>query len=1180
MSSPMTANGYDTPDLSKDDLTNEVIYTLYDIACRAEASSDKSSRALFAAYAVVLEEQGLQPSDDAVLHRFLFHMQKDRRRDEEPVQRLRRVLKESFGIDIEIDEDGEGIEVTTNLEAMRDGAQASLGRYSRRGSFDSFFDGTADKIAGVEHGDLPIRKRRGSQGGVPYRSSDTWAQRRTRSDTEVHPYQHAQLPVRGGLNGAHRTSTWEQRPPHRKRSASVSNRGSLQIRRIGPAAIAHDVDDDGGSSDFTERTTSLDLSHVQIPGLNAPIPYSRNERAQERNPFVPEPYRPSDTRLLDEAATFEEQRLHRVTRQCIQRWRNHTQKQIVQREHMEQLALAFDRRILIRLSFEQLQGTARLRRSNRETNRFFQRLEARADKARNLFLITKAFTHWAKSAEDEVQRTSVARRHILRTRFFNGWRDITAVNELKIQHFVLGKFLRTWRARTAIVRENSLHAVSLYEDNLVRRVYKDWFFHWCAIAAPAWRNDRIRRVTLQKWSEITKVLRERQVWAVDRRDRMVAQHQWQHWQKRSVAIQLQHHKAEQFRHDSILSSALLNLRKDANLRPLLRQYQERHKRRLLGNTFMIWQKNAVQFRQARDMDCMRVLRNAYIAWNDRLRIKAVEDRINDRIIVESLYRWTLASRVSLFQRVHNRQLKQSAFLTWVTKTNQRTNTLDAAERRFAQFKRTHLLQSCLRKMEAITAEKRAEEYAIAAGYEQKLKQRIFERLKEKEQHFQQLNQWSDDACFYILSKRTLKTWSEATQLARRNRRRAAYSQFRRAVKVSLVRRMFGRWQDRANQIAMQNSQATISHKDRLRQTGSVLLHQWHDRTVTLIQQNTQAENFYNYRMGTKHLHTWMIRTEQLQSLEDQALALRRESIEIAATSVLKKLGWRLWNVQRQEENARALRERNFEKHVRAIIRFWSEQATERLANRPASPTPTSRSRGGRRDHEGDERRDAGHDKSQVEEGDDETQRLEAWTAFDESALNLDNDLDLSLSTTPDQRRGPYPVPPPTSSPPPRPSSLARPNTYPQPQSILRRPPQTIPEDGASELDFGGQSTFWSGTPAVPPPVSSMKPGYLKTPSKRSVVRAKRPELPASPERRVLSPVRRGVGAAGTMSAPPVQANRNAVVGGVTSFERRLREGGFGRSVAGTSGYPAIGRARGIGTKGKGRVEFGDVSQMG
>jgi len=1135
-------------------------------------------------------------------------MQEDRRHDESLVQRFKRVLDE-MGIQIEVDGEGEGVEVTTDLskarDATRNGAVAALGRHSRRGSFDSFFDGTADKVAGTDYGDLPLRARGGMNTGALYAN---WrSNRRAASDTEGYSYQPGQLPLRNRVNGhAHQRSLSRQQPSQ-KRSASLSSRGSVQIRRDGVTNTSRVGDYDADDSEHTDRTTSLDLSHVQVPGINAPIPAISHDTSPHHQQYVPEPFRPSDTRLLDDAETFEEQRLHRVTRDCIQTWRNRTQDRQSIRSDMERLAVAFDRRILLKLGFEQLRDTARIRRSDRETQRFFGRLEERADRARKLFLMTKAFTHWAKSAEDEVQRTSVARRHILRTRFFNGWRDITAVNELKIQHFVLAKFLQQWRTRTATVRDNAQFAIALYEENLVHRVYREWFFKFCAIAAPAWRNDRTRKITLHKLSEIARVLRERQEWAVDRWERGVVRKTFQRWRQRTADVHALEPLAIDFNRTTLMSSALRTLQKQAQLAPLLRQFRERAHSRIIRAQFQEWRHAAQLSRQARNVDQMRVLRNAYTAWNDRLRVKALEDRINDRIIVESLYKWTLASRVSLFQRVHDQQLKESTFLTWVTRTNQRSNTLDAAERRFAQFKRAQLLRTCLRRMEAITTERRAEEFAVVAEYQQQLKQRIFDKLKERQEHFQQLNKWSDAARFYVLSKSTLKTWSETTQHARRNRRRDTYAQVRRTVKTNLVRRLFANWREKANHIAHLNQQANDLLENRTMQSSGTLLHRWHDRTITLRQQDAQATNVHAFKLETRSFRIWSDRMEALRNLDAQAVALRQESTELAATSALKKLGWRLWNIQRQEENARALYERNFEKHVRAMIKFWAEQMNERLANRPVSPTPT-RSRRSRRDdddEDDDHDRPGGNDDQMFrrdeprgfDEAGDETRHLETWTAFDENALGLNDDLDLSLSITPEHRPSTTRPPPSSSRPQPQRSILrptpARPSTYPQPQSVLQLPPQTIPEDSildpafAQDLDkdLADPETFWSGTPAPPPPSASTrlpfststtsKPGYLKTPSKRSVVRAKRPELPASPEKRerVLSPVRRNLGA---MSAPPAQrtggVGEASGVGGVTSFQRRLRESGFSASVAGPSS-----RGRG---RGRQRVGFGDVSEMG
>jgi protein SFI1 len=1102
-------------------------------------------------------------------------MQEDRRHDEDIVQRFRRVLGE-LGIQVEVNEEGEGVEVTTNLDKTRDptrnGASAAMGRHSRRNSFDSFFDGTADKVAGNDYGDLPTRPRRGSHADAPNGHAGSRGQRRVRSDTEAHSHRQPHMPIRSKVNGyQHRRTSSAQNHPRPKRSASVSSRGSLQITRDRPTRPSRNDDYDVDDSDDTDNSTSLDLSHIQVPGINAPIPdISYDSTHQHRQQYDPEPFRPSDTRLLDEAQIFEQQRLHRVTRECIQTWRNRTQERRSIREDMDKLAIAFDRRILLKLSFEQLRDTVRMRRAGRETERFFARLEERADRARNIFLLTKAFTHWAQSAEDEVQRTSVARRHILRKRFFNGWRDITAVNELKVQHFVLAKFLRQWRVRTASVVEKAQYAVALYEDNLVRRIYKEWFFKFCAVAAPAWRNDRTRRTTLHKMSEIAQVMRERQEWAVERWQGGVLRRTLQHWRGETANVQALEPRADGFRRTALMSSVLTTLQKQAQLAPLLRQFQGRVNSRIVRTAFQEWRHSAQLSRQAHNVDRMRILRNSYTAWNDRLRIQALEDRINDRIIVESLYKWTLASRVALFQRVHDRQLKESTFLTWITKTNQHNNTLEAAERRFAQFKRAQSLRTCLRKMEVIAAEKKREEFAVLAEYQQKLKQRMFNTLKEKLAHFQQLNTWADAAHYYVLSKSTLKTWSAATQQTRRNRRRDTYAQVRRTVKTNLVRRMFANWRGRSSHVAHLHQQANDMLENRTLQNSNSILHQWHDRTITLRQQETQAINLYAYKLETRHFRVWSNRTETYQTMDSQAVALRQESAELAATSAFKKLGWRLWNIQRQEENARALYERNFEKHVRAMIRFWAEQMNERLANRPESPTPTRRSRRSRRDDDRDDR-DPNHPSSDNEDDDIFATGIDNAAPF--SAFEESTDLDLSLSITPEVQRTIFP--PSSSRPPPNRSILrptpARPNSF----------PQTIPEDSildpafaqGLDRDLADPSGFWTGTPMVPPTVSVLgmsKPGYLKTPSKRSLARAKRPELPASPEKRdrVLSPVRRHLGAA---SAPPAQRNIEADrgVGSVTSFQRRLREGGFSKSVA-----------PGTRAKGKRVVGFGDVSEMG
>ncbi|KAF2686204.1 Sfi1-domain-containing protein [Lentithecium fluviatile CBS 122367] len=1194
---PMNDEYDETPDLTTDDLDDQAVNLLFDIVRRAQTSPDPSERrALFTAYEEVLAEHGVGPEDDSVLHKFLRRLQRDGRAGEGLQRRFQRVLGE-MEIVVDFNEDGESAEATTDLgNATRPGRAEGNGTgRERSGSFDSFFDGSADKIAGTTDvpQDVPLRERRGSLGVPQNGDTDRWKKRRSVSDTEARSYAQAQRPLRPRVNGyGDRRAASEQHRPSHRRGRSVSSRGSLRIRRDEPTASSqfHFGDYDADGSEHTAPTANItdkiNLSNVQIPGVNAPIPPPRDQVQS----YVPEPFRPSDTRLMDDAETFEQQRLHSLARACLQRWRERLRERNERDEEMNRMAIAFDRRRLVGAALGDLKVEAQNRHNNKETERFFARLERRAEKARGLFLLTKAFTHWARSAEDEVQRTSVARRHILRTKFFNGWREITVVNELKIQHFVLGKFLEKWRRRAAEIRARHEVAMQIYDDNVLRKYYKDWFFKFCNIAAPAWHNVRLKRVTFEKWREIAAIMRDREGWAMDRREREVARKTLSIWRQRTAATQALQPQADDFRRRTMLKMALLSLQKQAQLAPLLAQFGVKADTRLVRSAFQNWQRSAQLSRQARGVDQLRILRNAWTTWNDRLRIKALEERINDRVLVETMYIWTLASRVSLFQRVHDRNLKESVFLTWVTKTNERRNTLDSAERRFAQFKRTQRLRFCLRKIESATAEKRAEEFAITAEYEQKLKQRVFDKLLDKHEHFQQLNTWAGDARFYVLANSTLKKWNETTQHARRNRRREMYAQVRRTVKLNLVKRAFGVWKERADHVQAQAQQAEQTQRNRTLDNSRILLSHWNERTSTLRELDQQATQRYNTHLLARSLNVWTQRMQSLQAMDTQAFALRQESIEVAATSALKRLGWKLWNVQRREENAIALHQRTFEKHVRAMLRFWYEQTVERSARRPVSPSPTGRSRGAGDDGDGD---GDGHD-----DAGDETRRLETWTAFDEGALGLSN-LDLSLSISPHHDTSPPPPPPSQSSTRPSAPSLRRPQTFPQPQphppSALRPRPPPIPED--MDMAFDDPNAFWTSTPmptlsqpgnapserrdgSFLGPTTTGKPGYLKTPSKRSVVRGRRAEGlvraagAGSPERRMVAvgvELDRGMG---VMSAPPGGGLRDVGglgsgrVGGVTSFERRLRLGGFAGGTTGGSG------------RAKGRVGFGDVSHVG
>jgi len=242
-----------------------------------------------------------------------------------------------------------------------------------------------------------------------------------------------------------------------------------------------------------------------------------------------------------------------------------------------------------------------------------------------------------------------------------------------------------------------------------------------------------------------------------------------------------------------------------------------------------------------------------------------------------------------------------------------------------------------------------------------------------------------------------------------------------------------------------------------------------------------------------------------------------------ALTCIRRLEWKLFQFRRAEQNALALAEKHWDRHLRGMLRYWAERA---LA---ARDSPLN-------DPGADEGIDKGDD-DDLEDGDavedpapgDETMaRAEEWTAFDESGFELGN-LPLDLNLFPNQGNG---------------------------------------------ADMAETEGVVTSTPL---------PGYLRTPSKRDTARAKARErlkaLGAAGTPAFLAATR-SVDFADVVppaSAPPALFEGGPPTpGAITPFERKLRASGYlargarGVRTPGSAGF--IGRRSGW--RGKGRATPG------
>jgi protein SFI1 len=770
------------------------------------------------------------------------------------------------------------------------------------------------------------------------------------------------------------------------------------------------------------------------------------------------------------------------------------------------------------------------RRQAVETEQFFEQYERRATRARDLFLLNKAFTHWAQSTSDEVARTSVARRHILRTRYFNAWRDITAVNDLKCRRLGLRKWFSVWRTNAARKAVDNERAVAIYEENLVRKIWWQWFWAFCERKAPVWHDYRAKQSCLHRLTGAVIRLRQHGVAATNMRNSSLLKKTFGTLITRKTAIQSLNRSAEELHRTSLINNCFHHMVQESKLGHASKEMSTVVSRRLLTTAVSVWQINAQLSQQAIAADRQRILQNAWTNWNDNLRARALITKIDDRVILENLYKWVLQSRLALFRRVMDSKLQERALQTLSLRLVEQRFHLEEAAMIFKEHKRRRTLASVMLRFHGIS---RAEEMMERQALEfrnTRVMNAVLPIWTQRTKHLMKLDRWSNDARFYCLANGTTKKWKDATSQAQRNKRRDAYVQIRGRVKHRMVRDCFAVWRERASVVTQLNATAVEHTNNRHINAGTTFFSLWRDRTQQNNQLSIQAKEFSARLLFLRTVATLVSKGQEVLLHHAQALTLRAQTVDVLTTGTLKKLKWALFCHRRNLDSAAALEQRNSQQHRRNMLRYWAEQASRRRAARTL-PLPL--------------------DTQQDDVPESPTKASSPAIAPTSAPVSLPPSSNLFSSLRlPSARKTPAPL-------------SARSRLAP----LLDGDEE---ESDVEEMDFGAthRAEEWTSfdvmrevmnrpqpqfqaQPSVPQRfdsavTSSPIPGYMaRTPSKRTQ-RAK--ALSAIPS---AKPTRREVVVSTTPA--PSRTNNDVKTPIVTPFERKMRKGGYGSSTGSGGG---------------------------
>lgn len=750
-------------------------------------------------------------------------------------------------------------------------------------------------------------------------------------------------------------------------------------------------------SDFAPARNALfhenDLAESSLDE-SSPISSEADYQPDPSSPPLHAPdllYRPTKTKLIRYADVFNENREAALLRRILGWWSKKALDLVKVLYYWEYRAVEVDRKAILGEALSAWRALHQKKAQEAKTERLFEHLSKRADFARDLYLVGRVLSHWLVTAAKRVEETHVARRHLLRIKYFNAWRDITVIQELKAQRLGVKRPFKLLVRKYAIVLESQAKALNTYHHNLTRIVFYRWFWALCYARAPQYRDRHLKKDALTCWSQRLITHDQQQRDAACSYQQRAMRKALSAWAQKTRIDLGGNHQADGFKRSHLVYDTFKKWLLQAKLTPLAKQINRMQDWRVAREFFTIWHLRARMCIKANTVDHLRLKQNAWTAWNDELRVKTLTSQTNDRLRSQALYQWVLAQRAVLLRRACDRRISKDAMqrLTFGFRNSRRQ--WNRQEAQVADRQQQALFRSTFECWKLQMNMQRERENMAVDFSAHRSQQKWFHGMRHISAHIRQMEAQAGHAVFYFLTTKAIRRWRLATAESQKRRRQDAYARMRRQVKINLARRLLWTWRSRL--VCLQDLDRMAHNAQRTRLLGilSRKFNTWRSQTLFISQMNLRATEKKSTGLRALSLQSWSEKLQSTLRLEDQAVQLHGLRMSAVCSALIRRMSLRAFEIHRREANADAMRDRHWAKHVRNILRHWAERVAGEITS---DDSPTAR-RARQLQPEDEVMQSQIH-----EDGPLEPHEAEEWTASEDDLDAGDRVLHLPSKTQP------------------------------------------------------------------------------------------------------------------------------------------------------------------------------------
>ncbi|SPQ20599.1 cf5cfd0c-4526-4063-9946-97da0b0c6349 [Thermothielavioides terrestris] len=430
---------------------------------------------------------------------------------------------------------------------------------------------------------------------------------------------------------------------------------------------------------------------------------------------------------------------------------------------------------------------------------YVAKMERRATRVYEIFTIRTLLDHWQDQAREEIDRTAVARRHLVRKRAFEGWHAQHVEDETKVQNFILKNALQTW-TQVALHHEVRHEVAAHWHQQQLRKQT----LHTMLEETKERQADEFYAVNLAKqclgtWAEKARDLNDEYQVAVALDERLLLDEAVNIWHEE---LEVQQYDAYECTRQFLILGCRRDLeywQEQARLSALLKQYRTKDEQDAKRQALDVWHSAFQNAKSEAGIADAFFLEDPVDHWEREMKLKLFIERDEYETKAAVLNRWALEEKLAWYQRYSETRVKREALDTFVAAARRARTDRERHEQEAAY------VDSFYTRAEAVDTWA-AETDKMWKHYHNADLVNLYRTTRPCMDHWrEQCHQSRARDSYYrrkadrhrarsIVSS-VLRKWPDIAETARRQRMMNSLRQFRRKYKVELAQECLGKWLD-------------------------------------------------------------------------------------------------------------------------------------------------------------------------------------------------------------------------------------------------------------------------------------------------------------------------------------------------------------------------------------------------